>query len=67
MSLARARWLAKGQLTGDFNYNSFQTSPFVCVIYFEERQKVYVDSLGISIRQQDGIGVRCPDTISYRA
>jgi trimeric autotransporter adhesin len=46
------RWLAKGQLTGDFRYGSLHFAPHVGVIYFEETQKAYTDSLGVDIPEQ---------------
>lgn len=46
------RWLARGRLTGDFNHGNWRFSPHVGVIYFEEDQKSYTDSLGIFIPGQ---------------
>jgi len=47
-----SRWLARGQLTGDFNFGSWHFSPHVGVIYFQDEQKSYRDSLGIYIPDQ---------------
>lgn len=46
------RWLARARLTGDFEYGAWQFTPHVGVIYFEEEQKSYVDSLGVAIGAQ---------------
>ncbi len=46
------RWLLRGQLTGDFSYENLKFSPHVRVIYFEEKQEAYVDSLNIDIPSQ---------------
>ena len=46
------RWLAKAQLTGEFSTGMFDILPQVGVIYFEERQKAYTGSLGITIPSQ---------------
>ncbi len=46
------RWLVRGQLTGDFKVDHWQFSPHVRVIYFEEEQKAYRDSLGVFIPGQ---------------
>ncbi len=46
------RWLVKGQLTGAFQFGAVHVAPHVGVIYFEEQQKGYTDSLGNTIGQQ---------------
>ncbi len=46
------RWLVRARLTGDFQYNNWQFAPHVGVIYFEEEQESYTDSLGIFIPGQ---------------
>ena len=46
------RWLVKGQLTGDFKWNSWQLQPQLGVVYYSEEQKAYRDSLGILIPGQ---------------
>jgi len=46
------RWLARGQLTGDFRNGNWRFSPHVAAIYFEEHQKSYTDSLGFTIPSQ---------------
>ena len=46
------RWLARGQLTGDFRDGNWRFSPEVSAIYFEENQKAYTDSLGVAIPGQ---------------
>lgn len=43
------RWLVKGQLTGDWAFDSFDLNPFVKVIYIEEDREKYTDSLGVVI------------------
>ena len=43
------RWLARAQLTGDFNLGAWRFAPSAAVIYFEEKQKSYTDSLGVFI------------------
>ncbi|MBU2149303.1 MAG: autotransporter domain-containing protein [Alphaproteobacteria bacterium] len=40
------RWLARGQLTGDFEKGNWRFSPQLSTIYFAETQKGYSDSLG---------------------
>jgi outer membrane autotransporter protein len=46
------RWLAKARLTGDYARGNWRFSPHVGVIYFEEDQDAYTDSLGIFIPGQ---------------
>ena len=46
------RWLIKGQLTGNFGYGEWSFAPHVGVIYFEETQEAYNDTLGVDIPQQ---------------
>jgi uncharacterized repeat protein (TIGR01451 family) len=46
------RWLAKANLTGDWHFDRFRVSPSVGVIYVEETQHSYVDSLGFTIPEQ---------------
>ncbi|MGI9405193.1 MAG: tandem-95 repeat protein, partial [Hyphomicrobiaceae bacterium] len=46
------RWLVKAQFTGDFNFGDIHVAPHVAVIYFEEEQDAYVDSLDITIPGQ---------------
>ncbi len=46
------RWLVKGQLTGDFQFGAIHFAPHAGIIYFEEQQKGYTDSLGNAIGQQ---------------
>ncbi|MGI9405263.1 MAG: Ig-like domain-containing protein [Hyphomicrobiaceae bacterium] len=46
------RWLAKGQLTGDFRFGAINVAPHVGVIYFEERQKAFTDHNGVAIDSQ---------------
>jgi len=46
------RWLVRGQLTGDFNLANLRILPSVGVIYFEEEQKAYTDSLDVFIPGQ---------------
>lgn len=51
-SFDTTRWLAKGQLTGDFKMGNWRFSPHAAVIYFEEEQQSYQDSLGFVIPSQ---------------
>ena len=46
------RWLLKGQFTGDFKLDNWDISPSVSVIYFEDEQQSYTDSLNILIPEQ---------------
>ncbi len=46
------RWLVRGRLTGDFQQGAWRFSPHVGIIYFEEEQEAYVDSLGSPIPSQ---------------
>ncbi len=46
------RWLVKGQFTGDFQFGALHFAPHLGVIYFEERQQAFIDSLGNAIGQQ---------------
>ncbi len=46
------RWLAKGQITGDFTRSNWRFAPHVGVVYFEEKQHSYTDSLGNFIPNQ---------------
>lgn len=45
-SFATERFMARGTLTGNFEHNNWRLSPHVAVIYFEEDQIAYTDSLG---------------------
>ncbi len=47
------RWLVKGQLTGDFQFGALHFAPHAGIVYFEEQQKGYTDSLGNAIGQQN--------------
>jgi outer membrane autotransporter protein len=51
-SFETSRWLAKAQLTGDFDIGGWQFAPHVGLIYFSETQQGYTDSLGIEIPGQ---------------
>ncbi len=46
------RWLARARLTGNFDVGGFNFTPHVGILYFEEQQKAYVDSLGTYIPGQ---------------
>ena len=46
------RWLAKAQLTGDFRAGNWTFAPHAGVIYFEDAQEAYTDSLGTRIPGQ---------------
>jgi outer membrane autotransporter protein len=39
----------KGQFTGDFDLDDWRINPSVSVVYFEENQQAYTDTLGIDI------------------
>ena len=47
------RLLTRGTLTGDFDVGGINISPHVGILYFEEDQKAYTDSLGVFIANQD--------------
>ena len=63
------RWLLSARLTGDFASGPWQFAPHVGVIYFEEKQKSYADTLGIYIPSQKAtLGrVTFGPKVSYRA
>ena len=50
------RWLARGQLTGDFSLDMFDTeftiNPFVRATYFEESSRAYTSSTGERVGRQ---------------
>ena len=46
------RWLAKGQFTGEFGYEAWRIKPHIAVIYFQERQKGFIDSADTPISSQ---------------
>lgn len=46
------RWLAKANLTGNWQFGRLRVTPSVGVIYVEERQKAYVDAVGVTISGQ---------------
>ncbi|MEM7750955.1 MAG: autotransporter outer membrane beta-barrel domain-containing protein, partial [Pseudomonadota bacterium] len=46
------RWLVRSRLTGDFKFGAVHIAPHIGVIYFEEEQKAYTDSLGNAIDAQ---------------
>ena len=46
------RWLVRSRLTGDFKFGQLHVAPHVGVIYFEEKQKAYIDSNGYVIGSQ---------------
>lgn len=46
------RWLLRGQFTGDFKAANWHFAPHVGVIYFEESQDAYTDSLNVFIPGQ---------------
>ncbi|MEQ8481306.1 MAG: Ig-like domain-containing protein [Hoeflea sp.] len=47
------RFLARGQITGDFDYAGWTVAPQLSASYLLETQKAYVDSNGVSIPEQD--------------
>lgn len=51
-SFGGARWLVKGQLTGDFRLKSLHLAPHVAMIYSGQEQKAYTDSNGTEIGAQ---------------
>jgi outer membrane autotransporter protein len=51
-SFETERWLLKSQLTGDFRAGQLRFAPSVGILYFEDKQDSYVDSLGIEIPEQ---------------
>ena len=46
------RWLARGTLTGSFNYDAWHFAPHIGVLFFEEHQKAYTDSMNVRIPWQ---------------
>jgi uncharacterized repeat protein (TIGR01451 family) len=46
------RWLASSKIAGDYFVGNLRITPAAEVIYFEETQKSYVDSLSITIPSQ---------------
>lgn len=62
------RWLVSARLTGDFNYEAWHFAPHLGVLYVEERQHAYTDSLNVSIPSQTVLLGRLTfgPTISYR-
>ena len=51
------RWLAKAQLTGEFEMGAFTFSPMLAASYFGETQHAYTDGLGSTIAAQTiGLG-----------
>ena len=51
-SFDTTRWLARGRLTGDYSLNGWRFEPHVGVIYFEDRQDAFTDSVGNVIASQ---------------
>jgi len=51
-AFATGRWLAKAQLTGDFELGALTFSPILAGTYFAETQQGYTDSLGNVIAAQ---------------
>jgi outer membrane autotransporter protein len=52
-SFDTSRFLARGQITGDFDYAGWTIAPQLSASYLTETQKAYVDSNGVSIAEQD--------------
>ncbi|MEM8975226.1 MAG: autotransporter outer membrane beta-barrel domain-containing protein [Pseudomonadota bacterium] len=46
------RKLLRGRLTGDFKFGALHVAPHIGVVYYEEEQKTYTDSLGNTISSQ---------------
>ena len=46
------RWLASAKFTGSFTFGNLHVAPHVGVLYFQERQEAYIDSLSIDIPSQ---------------
>jgi outer membrane autotransporter protein len=51
-SFATNRWLARGNLTGNWVFGNFRFTPSAGLTYASERQLGYIDALGISIPSQ---------------
>jgi outer membrane autotransporter protein len=51
-SFDTTRWLARARMTGDFKHGLWHFAPHVGVIYFEDRQDTFTDSLGNVIAGQ---------------
>ena len=51
-SFATNRWLARGNLTGNWVFGNFRFTPSAGVTYASEHQLGYIDSLGVSIPSQ---------------
>jgi uncharacterized repeat protein (TIGR01451 family) len=51
-SFATDRWLARGNLTGNWVFGNLRFTPSAGVTYASERQHGYIDSLGVSIPSQ---------------
>ncbi|SFL10834.1 autotransporter outer membrane beta-barrel domain-containing protein [Shimia haliotis] len=51
------RWLARAQITGDFQRGNWTIQPNATLAYFQEMQRSYTDSLGVAIPSQTvGLG-----------
>ena len=46
------RWLASAKFTGSFTFGNLHVAPHIGVLYFQERQEAYIDSLSIDIPSQ---------------
>jgi uncharacterized repeat protein (TIGR01451 family) len=46
------RWLARANLTGNWNYGNWRFTPSVSVAHIEEEQHAYLDAIGIAIPGQ---------------
>ncbi len=46
------RWMATARFTGDFKFSNVIISPHAGIIYFQEKQEDYVDSLSVAIPSQ---------------
>ena len=44
--------MVRSRLTGDFQYGRLHVAPHVGVVYYQEEQKAYIDSLGNTISSQ---------------
>ena len=51
-SFEGTRWLASAKFTGSFQFGQLHVAPHLGVMYFQERQDAYVDSLSIDIPSQ---------------
>ena len=51
-SFTTTRWLARANLTGNWQFGAFRVSPSGSIIYISEHQHAYVDKLNVLINSQ---------------